>query len=284
MGVKHDIANYRRIEQAISFLESNFQNQPSLDEIASNVGLSKYHFQRLFKSFAGITPTQFMHYLTVEYAKSRLIEASSVFESALDSGLSGGGRLHDMFVSIEAVTPGEYKEQGKGVIIQYGTHSTPFGNVFIAITKRGICSIRFVGTDEDANRVVMEMKSEWPNANFRQDQSATRSIIGSAFGQDKKAEKLTLRVKGTNFQIKVWQALLKIPEGYLVSYQDVATHIGKPDATRAVASAIARNPIAYLIPCHRVISKAGKLHQYRWGQTRKKILIGYEAARFEQKD
>lgn len=284
MGVKHDIANYRRIEQAISFLESNFQNQPSLDEIASNVGLSKYHFQRLFKSFAGITPTQFMHYLTVEYAKSRLIEASSVFESALDSGLSGGGRLHDMFVSIEAVTPGEYKEQGKGVIIQYGTHSTPFGNVFIAITKRGICSIRFVGTDEDANRVVMEMKSEWPNANFRQDQSATRSIIGSAFGQDKKAEKLTLRVKGTNFQIKVWQALLKIPEGNLVSYQDVATHIGKPDATRAVASAIARNPIAYLIPCHRVISKAGKLHQYRWGQTRKKILIGYEAARFEQKD
>jgi AraC family transcriptional regulator of adaptative response/methylated-DNA-[protein]-cysteine methyltransferase len=279
MSENEHIANYRRIEKAIGFVEAHFKEQPSLDDIAASAGLSKFHFLRLFKDFAGITPTQFLHYLTVEYAKSRLAEAQSVFNSALDAGLSGGGRLQDMFINIEAMSPGEYKDLGEGVEIQYGMHCTPFGEAFIATTRRGICSLRFMTTKKEADLAVRELKSKWPKAVFSLDEQATRKFARQIFNRKSKTKKLTLLVKGTNFQIKVWQALLTIPEGSLVSYEDLAASIGKPTATRAVASSVARNEISYLIPCHRVISKAGKIHQYRWGRVRKQIIIGFEAAR-----
>ena len=269
--------DYERIEKAIAFIEANFRQQPSLDQIAASVQLSKFHFQRLFKRWAGVTPTQFMHALTVEYAKGQLANAHTVFDTALDAGLSGAGRLHDMFVNIEAMTPGEYKQQAAGLTITYGIHDTPFGAALLATTPRGICALRFL-SEETKETTLANWQAEWPQATFTQDNVATQPYINQIFANQLSDKPLKLALKGTNFQVQVWQALLNIPSGSLVTYQDVAEGIGKPKATRAVASAIAKNPVGYLIPCHRVISKAGKAHNYRWGSARKKALIGYEAA------
>ncbi len=281
---KENTANYKRIEKAIRFVERNFQNQPSLEDIAKSSGLSKYHFQRLFKDFAGITPIQFMHYLTVQYAKKSLAEGNTVINSALDVGLSGGSRLYDMFVKIEAMTPGEYKELGKGVKIAFGISSTPFGDTLIATTDRGLCTLRFLDNKADAPLVLQELKVSWPNAVFREDIDTVQKLSKTIFNHDQDNKIFKLFVKGTNFQVKVWQALLSIPEGSLVSYQGVASLIGRPTSTRAVASAIAKNPIAYLIPCHRIISKSGDVNNYRWGTIRKKIIIGYEAAKTKKEN
>ncbi len=272
--------NYRRIEGAIRFLEENFQDQPSLDEIAASVHLSKFHFQRLFKRWAGVTPTQFLGYLTVEYAKERLKEARTLFDASLDAGLSGPGRLHDLFVSFEAMTPGEFKQGGTGIEIDYGFHPTPFGTGLLATTDRGIAALRFLiaGTEQE---LLDELKSEWWGAKFTANPAATAPIIHRLFSpaSDDGERDFRLLLKGTNFQVKVWQALLTIPSGAMVSYQDLAGQVTSPSATRAVANAVARNPIAYLIPCHRVISKVGKTHRYRWGAIRKKAILGWEASR-----
>lgn len=275
------LEDYQRVEQAIRFLEEHFRRQPDLDEMAASVHLSKYHFQRLFKRWAGVTPAQFLHYLTVEYAKGRLQAADSVLQTALDAGLSGPGRLHDLFVNLTAMTPGEVKLQGAGLRILYGFHSTPFGECLLALTERGICALRFVGED-GREAVLAALKAEWQGAEFVPAPAQTAVFVQKLFaeaGDGKEKRPFHLLLRGTNFQIQVWQALLTIPPGAMVTYQDIADLLGKPTATRAVASAIAHNPIGYLIPCHRVISKVGQAHQYRWGSARKKAMLGWEAAR-----
>jgi AraC family transcriptional regulator of adaptative response/methylated-DNA-[protein]-cysteine methyltransferase len=255
--------DYQRIEQAIHYLEQNFQSQPSLDEIAASVHLSKYHFQRLFKQWAGVTPTQFMHYLTLDYAKERLSQAQSVFDASLDAGLSSAGRLHDLFVTFEAVTPGEYKSRGAGLTIHYGFHPATFGDCLLAQTSRGICALRFVepGRREDS---LAELKNEWPLATFVADLTGTQATVERLFTPAKwdQAHPFRLYIKGTNFQVKVWQALLSIPQGAMVSYGDLAAFIGRPSAVRASAGAVAN----------------GHIHNYRWGSTRKRAILGWEAS------
>ena len=277
--------DYHRVEQAIGYLEANFRDRPSLDEIASSVHLSRYHFQRLFKRWAGISPTQFLHYLTLEYAKERLLESQSVLDTALDAGLSGPGRLHDLFVSFEAITPGEYKGRGAGLQITFGFHDTPFGTCLLATTGRGICALHFVEGD-DLPAAVERLSRDWPRATFVQDRLQTRPLVAEIFAPvpADRSRPFHLLLRGTNFQVKVWQALLAIPPGAMVSYQDVAAYTGKPDSARAVSGAIARNPVAYLIPCHRVISKSGKIHRYRWGGTRKKAILGWEASQLTRRE
>jgi AraC family transcriptional regulator of adaptative response/methylated-DNA-[protein]-cysteine methyltransferase len=279
MNFQEQSADYQRIAQAIRYLDQNFQRQPSLDEMAASVHLSKYHFQRLFKRWAGVTPTQFLHYLTLEYAKERLQESSSLFDTALDAGLSGSGRLHDLFVNFEAMTPGQYKEQGQGLIIYYGVHPTPFGPCLLGQTERGVCALRFISSEDGAGQALSEIKKEWPKAQFIERPDLTETAVNHIFSDTKGDDQapIHLSIKGTNFQVQVWQALLAIPTGMMVTYQDVAHKIGAPTATRAVAGAIGRNPAGYIIPCHRVISKTGQTHGYRWGATRKKALLAYEA-------
>lgn len=275
--------NYHRVEKAIQYLERNFKRQPSLEEIAESVNLSKYHFQRTFKSWAGVTPSQFMHYLTVEYAKGKLRESSSVFDATLDSGLSSPGRLHDLFISFEAMTPGEYKLGGAGLQVNYGFHPTPFGLCILGATERGICALRFI-TEDNQESILGRLKEEWPQADFIESPLKTAPIINRLFSEvdPEEQSRFHLYIKGTNFQVKVWQALLKVPFGCMVSYQDIANIISMPGAARAVGNAVANNPIAYFIPCHRVITKAGIAHNYRWGSARKKAILGWEAIQVSQ--
>ncbi|MEN8098494.1 MAG: methylated-DNA--[protein]-cysteine S-methyltransferase, partial [Chloroflexota bacterium] len=254
--------------------------QPRLDEMAASVHLSPHHFHRLFKRWSGVTPHQFLQYLTVQYAKEQLRTSRSVLDVSYDSGLSSPSRLHDRFVSIEAMTPGEYKQQAAGIEIQYGFHPTPFGECLIAVTERGICAMRFP-SPEQRTQSLESLRKEWPKAHFVESNSSTREIVRQIFADTGEMRKPKHRffLKGTNFQIHVWQALLSIPSGRLVTYQDVATMASRPSAVRAAANAVARNPIAYLIPCHRVIRSTGHIHQYRWGSARKKTLLGWEASR-----
>ena len=269
--------DFRRIEKAIQHLESNFQDQPSLEKIAASVHLSKYHFQRLFKRWAGISPIQFLHYLTLDYTKQKLAESRSLLDTSLDSGLSGPGRLHDLFVTFEAVTPGEYKKMGEGLQIEFGFHSTPFGECLLAVTTRGICHLGFIS--EDRETAIELLQYQWPRANFLPSQEKTQTIAQNIFSVEPRNSRhpFHLFLKGTNFQIQVWQALLRLPRGKIFSYQDVAAYIGRPTAVRAAAHAIALNPVGYLIPCHRVIASSGVIHRYRWGCARKKAILGWEA-------
>jgi len=271
--------DYLRIEKAIKFIENNFKYQPKLDEIAESVHLSKYHFDRIFKRWAGISPIQFMQFITLDYTKKKLRESASILESALDAGLSGSGRLHDLFVTFDAMTPGEFKKKASGIKISYGFNASPFGECLIATTERGICYLGFVEKDKQ-DEALDQLFKAWPGAEFIENSESASSIVNSIFEIDKtkSPQPFNLHLKGTNFQINIWKAVLNIPEGWVVSYQDIAVYIGHPKSFRAVANAVAINPVAYLIPCHRVISKSGKIHQYRWGSTRKKALIGWEAA------
>ncbi len=272
--------DYRRIEQAILFLQENHRRQPSLEEMAASVHLSKYHFGRLFKRWAGVTPKQFLQHLTLDYAKDRLAEAESVLDASLAAGLESPSRLHDLFVTLEAMTPGEYKRRGEGLAIRYGFHPTPFGLGLLATTDRGICALRFVG-QEGQDGTLDQLKGEWPEAEFVSDPEATQALVDRIFSpfSNGRQEPFHLLLKGTNFQVQVWRALLAIPKGALVSYQDLARAMGRPKATRAVASAVAHNPIGYFIPCHRVIGSNGRIHNYRWGAARKKAILGWEASR-----
>ena len=273
--------DYGRIEAAIHYLEQNFQDQPTLAEIAAHVGLSEYHFQRLFSRWAGTSPKRFLQFLTIQHAKKLLDESQSILDTAYEAGLSSPSRLHDLFVTHEAITPGEFKQKGAGLTIQYGFHGSPFGECLIALTERGICGLQFVA-EGDREATLAELKASWPQAQFVADEGATRPFINPIFNLSEAEEKpsLPLYLKGTNFQIQVWQALLKIPVGTAVSYGTVAQLIGNPKASRAVGSATGSNPVAYLIPCHRVIQQAGKLGQYRWGSSRKKAILGWESAHF----
>lgn len=272
--------NYHRIEKAIQFLEENFQRQPELDEVAEKVHLSPFHFQRLFTEWAGISPKRFLQFLTVGFLKQRLRKTKNLSEAAESAGLSSQSRVYDLFTTLEAVTPQEYKKQGEGLHIEYGIHDTPFGLCLIGTTERGICWFSFINTMDDARVSIEDMKTHWHNSVFHQNQDITSIFIQQIFHRNTSSPtKLHLFVKGTNFQIKVWDALLKIPTGGVVTYQGIAEEIGSPRAMQAVGSAVGSNHIAYLIPCHRVIRKDGVLGEYRWSATRKKSMIGWEMAK-----
>ncbi len=274
--------DYQRIEQAIRFLEENYRRQPALAEVAAQVGLSEYHFQRLFSRWAGISPKRFIQVLTIDYARQQLAQSETVLDAALEAGLSGPGRLHDLFVTHEAVTPGEFKHKGQGLTIRYGAHPSPFGNCLIGVTERGVAALNFI--DGDAERALWEMKRDWPAAKIMHDPQATAPLVQRIFNPQRElqdATPLPVYLSGTNFQVKVWRALLAIPTGALVSYGTIAQSVGEPRATRAVGTAIGRNSISYLIPCHRVIRSTGVSNNYRWGATRKKAIQAWEAARFD---
>jgi AraC family transcriptional regulator of adaptative response/methylated-DNA-[protein]-cysteine methyltransferase len=277
--------DYRRVEKAIRYLEDNFRSRPTLDEIAENAFLSKYHFTRLFKRWAGISPMRFMQFLTLEYTKRKLDEAESILDASYDAGLSGPGRLHDLFVTFDAMTPGEYKNLGRGLIIEYGFHPAPFGTCLLAKTDRGICHLSFIDPDDNES-APNRLRSQWPDSEFIENREATGSIVRSIFTTkpENESRSFHLLVKGTNFQVNVWRALLAIPGGRVVSYGNLANRIGRPGSARAVAGAAAVNPVAYLIPCHRVIAESGQIHGYRWGTARKKAIIGWEAAKTELQD
>lgn len=269
----HQMAeDYRRIEQAILYLESHAHSQPELSEIASAVGVSAYHFQRIFSRWAGISPKRFLQFLTKEGAKELLARSENLLEAAYGVGLSSLGRLHDLFVTTEAVTPGEYKSGGAGLTVRYGLHDTPFGKALIGITERGICHLGFVQGSE--GKAIDALASDWPEARMVEDHRATAPLVGPIFelGQGGAAP-LHLHLRGTNFQLKVWEALLRIPPGSVITYEALAVRAGHPRACRAVGSVLGRNPVAVLIPCHRVIRKLGEFGEYRYGTARKKALL-----------
>jgi AraC family transcriptional regulator of adaptative response/methylated-DNA-[protein]-cysteine methyltransferase len=271
--------DYVRIEQAIRYLEENFRRQPSLGEISAHIGFSEYHFQRLFTHWVGISPKRFLQFLTKEYVAGLLQESHNILEATYESGFSSPGRLHDLMVSCEAVTPGEYKNQGEGLRIEYGFHPTPFGKCLLASTPRGICSLRFVGMGGEA-AALADLKTHWRRAIFVENLAGTKKLAEAAFAGMQR-EPLPIFLHGTNFQIKVWEALLRIPSGTVVTYQDIALSIGLPRASRAVGNAVGSNPLAVIIPCHRVIRKNGWFGNYLYGTPRKMALFGWERAQKE---
>jgi AraC family transcriptional regulator of adaptative response/methylated-DNA-[protein]-cysteine methyltransferase len=272
--------DYGRVEKAIRFIETEALRQPSLQEIASVVGLSEFHFQRLFSRWVGISPKRFLQFLTKEYARTLLEESRDVLSVTYDAGLSSPGRLHELFVTCEAVTPGEVKARGEGLAIEYGFHPSPFGRCLLARTDRGICGLSFVQEEAPEGLLVENLSCRWPGAKIVESPRSTAALVKQifAFPQDHEPAPLHLFVRGTNFQIQVWQALIRIPLGKAVTYQDIARHIGMPEASRAVGNAVGSNPIPFLIPCHRVIRKLGEFGNYGEGPQRKKAILGWEAA------
>lgn len=271
---------YHQMARAIDFLYEHFREQPSLDEAAAHVHMSPYHFQRTFTEWAGISPKRFLQFLTTGYLKEHLTGFDNLLDAADAAGLSSQSRVYDLFVNLEAVTPQEYREKGAGIVIEYGFHDTPFGECIIGITDRGICYLAFL-QNEDHTTAIMELKNAWENAALRHNDRAIQSIARSVFYRQPgdATQKLSVLVKGTNFQVKVWNALLQIPYGSVATYQAIAQHIGTPGALQAVGSAVGANPLAYLIPCHRVIKKNLIIGDYHWGSERKKAILGYEMAR-----
>lgn len=270
--------SYRRIGQAIHWLVDHYQEQPSLARVAEEVGLSEYHFQRLFSDWAGVSPKKFLQYLTLSHAKKRLAACDSVLDAAYDAGLSGPSRLHDLFVAHEAVTPGEWKSMGEGLTVRYGWHDSPFGDCIMVATERGVCGLGFA-LPEGRAATEADLLAGWGQARLVKDAAATAPHAALAFGQGGGTLRLVLR--GTPFQLKVWEALMRIPAGAVVSYERLAQHIGKPSAARAVAGAVALNPVSWLVPCHRVIRGTGAITGYRWGPARKRAILAWEAARDE---
>lgn len=272
--------NFNRIANAIDFIKNNIEKQPCLDEIASHVNMSSFHFQKMFTDWAGVSPKKFLQFITIGYAKNLLREKkATLFDTAIETGLSSTSRLHDLFINIEGMTPLEYKNEGQNLIIKYTFFDTIFGNIIVAATEKGVCYIAFLETKHNA---VTYLKSKFKNAQYFEEESNFHLQVNSFFQNNfNSKEKIKLHVKGTNFQLKVWETLLTIPLGNLNSYGDIATKIGTPKASRAVGSAIGDNPIAYLIPCHRVIQSTGIFGQYMWGAKRKIAIIGWEGARVE---
>lgn len=275
------MSDYARIADAIRFIASQVARQPTLDEIAAHVHLSPFHFQRLFSRWAGVTPKRYLQVLTLERAKALLQESRPLLEVADTLGLSSGSRLYDHFVQLEAVTPGEYKQRGAGLVIDHGVHDTPFGQAFVALTPRGVCNFSFLD-DQDPQAPLAVLAHNWPEAELRESPSRTQGVIHTMFDTSKAPDRpISLHVSGTNFQISVWRALLQIPPAKVVSYAQVASAVGNPKAARAVGLAVGANPVALMIPCHRVIQQNGKLGGYHWGETRKQAIHAWEAARYE---
>jgi len=273
-----EIINYQRIEEAINYIRLNFKEQPNLDEVAEKINLSPFHFQRLFTEWAGISPKKFLQYLSLDYAKSILKEKqATLFDAAFETGLSGTGRLHDLFINIEGMTPAEYKNGGKALTINYSFAESPFGNIIVASTPKGICYMAFA---DDREQAFAHLLAQFPNAFYTQMVDTVQQEALFIFKKDwSQLSNIKLHLKGTNFQLKVWEALLNIPVGGLSTYASVAASILQPSASRAVGSAVGDNPVAFLIPCHRVIKSTGEFGQYHWGATRKSAMIGWEAAK-----
>lgn len=270
--------NYKRIAEAIEYIKTNFKEQPNLDEVAKKINLSPFHFQRLFSEWAGTSPKKFLQFTTVEYAKTLLKENhATLFETTCETGLSGTARLHDLFINIEGMTPAEYKNGGKDLAINYSFAESPFGKILVASTKKGICYMAFADNEATA---FSAMQNHFPNAHFRQIVDLIQQNALYIFTHDwTKLNQIKLHLKGTQFQLKVWQTLLKIPLGHLTTYRAIANKIENPNASRAVGTAIGSNPVAFLIPCHRVIQSTGVFGGYMWGNTRKTAIIGWEGTK-----
>ena len=270
--------NYNRIADAIRFIKKNYRTQPKLEEIAEHINMSPFHFQRMFSEWAGTTPKRFLQYLNIEYAKKILKEThATLFDTACELGLSGTGRLHDLFINIEGMTPGEYKNGGLALNINYSFADTPFGKIIAASTDKGVCHMAFV--DEGERRAFDHLRSIFPNAKYVLSPDTKQQHALSVFDRDwNRLEEIKLHLKGTELQLKVWETLLKIPAGGLATYADLATKSGYNGACRAVGTAVGKNPVAFLIPCHRVIKATGEPGNYHWGKMRKNAIIGWEAA------
>jgi AraC family transcriptional regulator of adaptative response/methylated-DNA-[protein]-cysteine methyltransferase len=270
--------DYNRIAEAISYFRENFKAQPKLEDVAEHVHLSPFHFQRMFKEWAGVTPKQFLQYLSIEHAKEILkTSGSNLFDTAFETGLSGTGRLYDLFIKVEGMTPGEYKNGGAALRINYSFADTPFGKVIVASTHKGICHMAFVDNGEE--KALQQLKLNYPNAVYSQLVDRIQQNALFIFTQDwRRLDEIKLHLKGTDFQIKVWETLLKVPPGGLTTYATLAQQAGSAKASRAVGTAVGNNPVAFLIPCHRVIKSTGEIGQYHWGATRKNAIIGWEAA------
>ncbi|MCY1483361.1 Bifunctional transcriptional activator/DNA repair enzyme Ada [compost metagenome] len=274
---EQDHINYIRIAEAIEYIRENFKDQPNLDEVAAKVHLSPFHFQRLFTDWAGVSPKKFLQYISVEHAKQLLKEKeATLFDATHETGLSSTGRLHDLFIKIEGMTPGEFKNGGESLSINYSYAESPFGNIIVASTPKGICYMAFAENEETA---TADLKAHFPNADFKQKLDLMQQNALYIFTHDwDKLNQIKLHLKGTDFQLKVWETLLKIPMGNLSTYGQIAGEIQNPKASRAVGTAIGSNPVAFLIPCHRVIQSSGHFGGYMWGTTRKTAIIGWEAA------
>jgi AraC family transcriptional regulator of adaptative response/methylated-DNA-[protein]-cysteine methyltransferase len=273
--------NYQRIAEAIRYITENFKDQPNLDEVAEQVHLSPFHFQRLFTDWAGVSPKKFLQFISIEHAKSIIRnEQATVFDAAFETGLSGTGRLHDLFIQIEGMTPGEYKNGGESLAINYSFAETPFGEVLVASTQKGVCHMAFA---EDEVQAFDTLREKFPNASYRQVADMIQQNALLIFSKDwSRLSEVKLHLKGTAFQLKVWESLLKIPACKFTTYGKLADSLNNPGASRAVGSAVGDNPVAYLIPCHRVIRSSGQFGQYHWGSLRKTAMLGWEAALTEK--
>ncbi len=271
--------DYQRVTELIEYLNEHSAEQPSLTDLAKQMGLSEFHLQRVFRRWAGVSPKRFLQYVTASHAKDLLKSSRALMDVAYDTGLSSSSRLHDLFVNIHAMTPAEYRQAGSGLKIQYGFHATPFGECLLATTDKGICWLSFVEPD-DRETAFAQFAQEWCKSELIQNQKSTNGIVQAIFrgNNTEPVAQFQLNLKGTNFQIKVWEALLRIPIGSVASYEDVASQIGKPTAARAVGNAVSHNIVAYLIPCHRVIRGTGVIGNYRWGTTRKQVMLAWESA------
>ena len=274
---KQSATNFERITEAISYIQTHFKTQPGLEEVAEKIHLSPFHFQKLFTEWAGVSPKKFLQYVTVTHAKKMLKEKqATLFDAAFEAGLSGTGRLHDLFINIEGMTPGEYRNGGENLSINYSFAESPFGNMLVASTAKGICHIAFADDEKEA---LNELQALFPLATYRQMVDLSQQNVLYIFTHDwSKLSQIKLHLKGTVFQLKIWETLLKIPMGQLATYGNIAKQIDKPQASRAVGTAIGDNPVAFLIPCHRVIQSTGVFGQYHWGSIRKTAMIGWEAA------
>jgi len=276
--------DYEKIEQAIQYLDERSREQPSLADVAAHIGLSESHFQRLFTRWAGISPKRFLQFQTVAHARALLAESRSLLDATYEAGLSSAGRLHDLFVTIDAVTPGEFKRSGDGLTIQWGIHDTPFGECVIGTTPRGICGLYFA-TDGGIARAQQLLAESWEGARLVENARVTEPLVGRIFGDSSRGTThlapLAVLVKGTNLQLKVWEALLRIPLGEVITYEQLAAAAGAPTAVRAVGTAVGRNPVSYLIPCHRVIRKTGAFGNYGGGIARKRAMLTWEFAQRE---
>lgn len=268
----------QRMADAIAFLTSQYQHQPCLDDAAGHVGLSPYHFQRIFTRYVGVSPKAFVGHLTLDHAKQELAQGASVLSAALEAGLSGPSRLHDLCLKIEAMTPGDYAKGGSGIVINYGFSYTPFGCAIAMVSDKGLCGLGF---GDDPAVMLADMKARWPKATYQPNETRAQKLIHQIFG-DKSQVIVPLHLMGTPFQIKVWQALLAIPSGHFSTYGTIAECLNNPNACRAVGAAVGKNPISWLIPCHRVLGSTGKLTGYHWGVERKRAMLAIESARMDQ--
>lgn len=270
--------DYELVRQNLDWLREHWRDQPSLDSLAERNGISAAHLQRLFMRWAGLSPKAFVQALTIDHARKLLRQSASVLDAAYEVGLSGPGRLHDLFVTLEGMTPGTYKAKGKGLEIRFGFHDCPFGRVLLMMTEQGICGLAFADPGQEPE-ALLDMRSRWPDASYVEDPSATAPQVVRIFSPAAWTAEKPVRIVfiGTDFETRVWETLLKVPLGRATTYSDVAGHIGNPKASRAVGAAVGRNPISFVVPCHRVLGKSGGLCGYHWGLTRKQAILGWEA-------